>query len=30
LSIFTRMLELKNKGFITNKIINKQLNKYEK
>ena len=29
LSIFTRILELKNKGFIINKIINKELNKHE-
>jgi len=29
LSIFTRILELKNKGYIKNKIINKELNKYE-
>ena len=30
LSIFTRILELNSKGHIKNKIINKQLNKYEK
>jgi CDP-diacylglycerol--glycerol-3-phosphate 3-phosphatidyltransferase len=30
LSIFTRILELNKKGYIKNRIINKQLNKYEK
>lgn len=29
LSIFTKMLELNKKGYITNKVITKQLNKYE-
>lgn len=29
LSVFTRVLELKNEGFIKSKIINKQLDKYE-
>lgn len=29
LSIFTRILDLKNKGYIKSKIINKELNKYE-
>lgn len=30
LSIFTRILELNNKGYIKNKIIKKELNRYEK